>query len=226
MDEPLLEMREITKYIYDSSGRPIRNSDVKILDSVSFDLRRGEVHVLVGENGAGKSTLMKILGGIIPPDQGTITLQGAAVSFASARKARDRGIAFIHQELNLCANLDVAHNIFLGREPRRRGLNPTFSTGAGRRRISGLGGSEKRVVSKTRFRNSRVVETKYLFKGIVWRRFVLPCICARIDASRTARSTATGALSRASAAPAARWCSARCSISAKSTTASRKAGAG
>jgi ABC-type phosphonate transport system ATPase subunit len=51
MDEPLLE-----KYIYDSSGRPIRNSDVKILDSVSFDLRRGEVHVMVGENGAGKST--------------------------------------------------------------------------------------------------------------------------------------------------------------------------
>src|SRR5271166_5704579 len=122
MDEPLLEMHEITKYIYDSSGRPIRNSDVKILDSVSFDLRRGEVHVLVGENGAGKSTLMKILGGIIPPDQGTITLQGAAVSFASARKARDRGIAFIHQELNLCANLDVAHNIFLGREPTRGGV--------------------------------------------------------------------------------------------------------
>jgi ABC-type sugar transport system ATPase subunit len=122
MDEPLLEMHEITKYIYDSSGRPIRNSDVKILDSVSFDLRRGEVHVLVGENGAGKSTLMKILGGIIPPDQGTITLEGAAVSFASARKARDRGIAFIHQELNLCANLDVAHNIFLGREPTRGGV--------------------------------------------------------------------------------------------------------
>src|SRR5260370_19191202 len=122
MDEPLLEMHEITKYIYDSSGRPIRNSDVKILDSVSSDLRRGEVHVLVGENGAGKSTLMKILGGIMPPDQGTITLEGAAVSFASAREARDKGIAFIHQELNLCANLDVAHNIFLGREPTRGGV--------------------------------------------------------------------------------------------------------
>jgi ABC-type sugar transport system ATPase subunit len=98
MDKPLLQMHGITKYIYDSSGRPIRNSDVKILDCVSFDLRKGEVHVLVGENGAGKSTLMKILGGIIPPDQGTITLEGATVSFASAREARDRGIAFIHQD--------------------------------------------------------------------------------------------------------------------------------
>ena len=122
MNEPLLKMQGITKYIYNSPGRPIRNSDVKILDSVSFDLRAGEVHVLMGENGAGKSTLMKILGGIIPADQGTITLEGAAVSFASAREARGRGIAFIHQELNLCANLDVGHNIFLGREPTRGGV--------------------------------------------------------------------------------------------------------
>src|SRR6202521_4948727 len=122
MDEPLLEMHEITKYIYDSSGRPLRNSDVKILDSVSFDLRRGGAHVLLCENAAGKRPLMKILGGIIPPDHGTTTLEGAAVSFASSRKARDRGIAFIHQELNLCANLDVAHNIFLGREPTRGGV--------------------------------------------------------------------------------------------------------
>jgi ribose transport system ATP-binding protein len=122
MNALILEMRGITKYIYDSFGRPIRNSDVKILDSVSFDLRKGEVHVLVGENGAGKSTLMKILGGIIPPDQGTIVLDGAAVRFASAREARHKGIAFIHQELNLCANLDVAHNIFLGRELTRGGV--------------------------------------------------------------------------------------------------------
>src|SRR6202035_1837117 len=120
--EPLASMRGVTKFIYGSDGRPLRNTEVKILDGVDFDVFPGEVHVLVGENGAGKSTLMKILGGIIPPDGGTITLEGAAVSFASARKARDRGIAFIHQELNLCANLDVAHNIFLGREPTRGGV--------------------------------------------------------------------------------------------------------
>src|SRR5258708_12348564 len=112
MDEPLLEMHEITKYIYDSSGRPIRNSDVKILDSVSFDLRRGEVHVLVGENGAGKSTLIKILGGIIPPDQGTITLEAAAVTFASARKPRHTATAFIHQDPTLSPTLDVPHTLF------------------------------------------------------------------------------------------------------------------
>jgi ABC-type sugar transport system ATPase subunit len=122
MNQLILEMRGITKYIYDSSGKPIRNSDVKILDSVSFDLRKGEVHVLVGENGAGKSTLMKILGGIIPPDQGTMVVDGAPVNFANAREARLKGIAFVHQELNLCTNLDVAHNIFLGREPTRAGV--------------------------------------------------------------------------------------------------------
>ncbi len=140
MDELLLEMRGITKYIYDSSGRPIRGSDVKILDSVSFDLRQGEVHVLVGENGAGKSTLMKILGGIIPPDQGSILLEGVPVDFASPREARGKGIAFIHQELNLCANLDVAHNIFLGREPTRSGiLDARELYGQARALLSSLG---------------------------------------------------------------------------------------
>jgi ABC-type sugar transport system ATPase subunit len=115
-------MRGVTKYIYGSDGRPLRNTGVKILDAVNFDLLPGEVHVLVGENGAGKSTLMKILGGIIPPDQGELQIAGAKVILGNAREAREKGVAFIHQELNLCANLDVAHNIFLGREPRRRGL--------------------------------------------------------------------------------------------------------
>jgi ABC-type sugar transport system ATPase subunit len=122
MVEPLVSMRGITKFIYGGGGRPIRNTDVKILDEVDFDLFPGEVHVLLGENGAGKSTLMRILGGIIPPDRGELTIAGERVTLANAREARDKGVAFIHQELNLCANLDVAHNIFLGREPRRRGI--------------------------------------------------------------------------------------------------------
>ena len=122
MLEPLVSMRGVTKFIYGSDGRPLRNTDVKILEEVDFDLFPGEVHVLVGENGAGKSTLMKILGGIIPPDRGELEIAGAKVILADARDAREKGVAFIHQELNLCANLDVAHNIFLGREPRRRGL--------------------------------------------------------------------------------------------------------
>jgi ribose transport system ATP-binding protein len=122
MSEPLISMRGITKFAYGADGRPLRNSDVKILEEVNFDLFPGEVHVLLGENGAGKSTLMKILGGVIPPDRGEIDIDGARVNLASARDARERGVAFIHQELNLCANLDVGHNIFLGREPRRYGL--------------------------------------------------------------------------------------------------------
>ncbi|AYO32294.1 sugar ABC transporter ATP-binding protein [Biomaibacter acetigenes] len=115
-------MQSITKYIYDSYGKAIRNKTVKILDGVNFSLNEGEVHVIVGENGAGKSTLMKILGGIIPPDEGRIVLEGKEVSFKDPREARNHGIGFIHQELNLCQNLDVVHNIYLGRELLKNGL--------------------------------------------------------------------------------------------------------
>ncbi len=140
MSEQLLQMRGITKFIYDGYGRPIRNTDVKILDSVDFDLAHGEVHVLVGENGAGKSTLMKILGGIIPADRGTITVEGSLTNFSNPREARAKGIAFIHQELNLCANLDVAHNIYLGREPLRGGVMNKREVASGARAlISSLG---------------------------------------------------------------------------------------
>jgi ABC-type sugar transport system ATPase subunit len=120
MNDTLIAMRGITKFIYGSDGKPIRNTDVKILNAVDFDLAAGEVHVLVGENGAGKSTLMKILGGIIPPDAGELRIGGQRTDLLNARDAREKGIAFIHQELNLCPNLDVAHNMFLGREPRIR----------------------------------------------------------------------------------------------------------
>lgn len=122
MGKTILKMEGITKYIFDEYGKAIRNSSVKILDQVNFDLQEGEVHVIVGENGAGKSTLMKVLGGIIPADEGTVTLHEETYTVKGPKEAREKGIAFIHQELNLCLNLDIAHNIFLGREPVKNGL--------------------------------------------------------------------------------------------------------
>ena len=122
MNKTILEMKGITKYIFDAYGNALRNATVKILNGVNFDLREGEVHILVGENGAGKSTLMKILGGILPPDEGEILLDGKPVAPRNAREAMEMGIGFIHQELNLCNNLSVAQNIFIGREKRGRFL--------------------------------------------------------------------------------------------------------
>ena len=120
--KPILEMKGITKYIFDAYGHALRNATVKILDNVDFDLYKGEVHILVGENGAGKSTLMKVLGGILPPDEGTMLLDGKPVAPKNAREAMELGIGFIHQELNLCNNLSVAQNIFIGREKKGRFL--------------------------------------------------------------------------------------------------------
>jgi ABC-type sugar transport system ATPase subunit len=116
MSDTILQMEHITKYIFDAYGKPIRGSNVTILEDVQFDVREAEVHVLVGENGAGKSTLMKILGGIIPPDVGRIELFGKMVHFTNPKQSQEMGIGFVHQELNLCANLTVAQNLFLGRE--------------------------------------------------------------------------------------------------------------
>jgi len=88
------------------------------LDSVSLEVGRGEVVALCGENGAGKSTLMKILGGVYQPDEGSIQIEGRPVSIEDVTDAMGLGVAFIHQELNVLENLDVASNVFLGREPR------------------------------------------------------------------------------------------------------------
>jgi ribose transport system ATP-binding protein len=89
---------------------------VKALEDVRLEVGRGEVVALVGENGAGKSTLMKILAGIYEPDSGTIRIQGNTVQIRSPRDAAHHGIGIIHQELELVDNLDVAGNVFLGRE--------------------------------------------------------------------------------------------------------------
>lgn len=90
---------------------------VQALDNVSFNLRKGEVHALVGENGAGKSTLMKILSGVYQADSGTIRYKGKDIVFHDAAQARNAGIGIIYQELNLIPALSVAANIFIGREP-------------------------------------------------------------------------------------------------------------
>ncbi len=95
---------------------------VLALHNVSLTLRRGEVLAVIGENGAGKSTLMKILAGVQSADEGEILLNGKSISINSVHDATRHGIALIHQELNLCANLTVGANIFLGREPTSVGL--------------------------------------------------------------------------------------------------------
>ena len=104
----LLEMRGITKGF----------TGVQALDGVDFDVRRGEVHALVGHNGAGKSTLIKIMTGAYSKDSGCITLQGREVSFSTPAAAQDAGIATIYQEVNLVPYMTAPENIFLGREPR------------------------------------------------------------------------------------------------------------
>ncbi|WP_326812512.1 sugar ABC transporter ATP-binding protein [Streptomyces scopuliridis] len=95
---------------------------VRVLHDVELDLERGEVHALVGENGAGKSTLMKILAGEHIPDTGTITIDGTAHTFTHPAQAQTAGIGIIHQEFALLPHRTVAENVFLGREPVRRGL--------------------------------------------------------------------------------------------------------
>jgi ribose transport system ATP-binding protein len=109
---PLLAMRGIAK----------RFPGVVALDRVNLEVAPGEVVALCGENGAGKSTLMKILGGVYQPDEGELLLDGRSVRITNVIDAMRLGVAFIHQELNVLDNLDVAANVFLGREPRHRWL--------------------------------------------------------------------------------------------------------
>jgi monosaccharide-transporting ATPase len=94
---------------------------VVALDGVDFRLLPGEIHALMGENGAGKSTLIKVLTGVYGIDGGEITLNGRNVLFTGPLQAQEAGVSTVYQEVNLCANLSVAENIFIGRQPRRFG---------------------------------------------------------------------------------------------------------
>lgn len=107
MVEPLLKMAGIGK----------RFPGVMALEDVGLEIYPSEIVALIGENGAGKSTLMKVLGGVVKQDSGAIQLDGQNIQINSPRDASERGIEFIHQELSVLDNLDVAANIFLGREP-------------------------------------------------------------------------------------------------------------
>ena len=107
---PRIELRDIRKGF----------GAVEALRGVILSLYPGEVLGLVGDNGAGKSTLMKILSGAETPDSGTILFDGEEVHFASPRDARERHIEMVYQDLSLCEDLDVAGNMFLGREPTVR----------------------------------------------------------------------------------------------------------
>lgn len=111
MPDHLLEMK----------GIEIQFPGVKALDKVDFTLERGEVHALLGENGAGKSTLIKCLTGVHHMDAGTIVFDGKEITPTSPQDAFDMGISTVYQEINLCPNLTVAENIFVGRQPMKRG---------------------------------------------------------------------------------------------------------
>ncbi len=111
MSEYVLELSNISKSF----------AGVEVLHGVSFNLCPGEVHALLGENGAGKSTLVKIITGVYQPDGGEIKLNGSQVQFAGVHESRQAGITAIYQELSLFPDLDVAENIFAGRQPTTRG---------------------------------------------------------------------------------------------------------
>ena len=106
MGNSLVQMKNIAKSF----------SGTKVLKGVNLELGHGEILALLGENGAGKSTLMKILSGIYSKDEGEIYLDGELCHFQNPKEAQNKGVAIIHQEMNLCNDLSVSENIFLGRE--------------------------------------------------------------------------------------------------------------
>ena len=105
----LLEFRKIRKEF----------PGVVAVNDVSFDIRKGEVHIVIGENGAGKSTLVKMVSGIYPIDGGELYLEGERYTPANVMDAQAHGVNMIHQELNMMANRTVAQNVFIGREPKK-----------------------------------------------------------------------------------------------------------
>lgn len=158
-----LELRGITKRF----GSLVAN------DGIDFELRRGEIHALLGENGAGKSTLMNVLYGLHAPDAGEIRLEGEPVTIASPRVAIARGIGMVHQHFMLVPVMTVAENIVLATEPRRRGLLDYRAAAARTRELSerfgmavdpearvedlGVGSQQRVEILRALFRGARVL---------------------------------------------------------------------
>jgi ribose transport system ATP-binding protein len=128
MTDPFLRLMSITKTY----------PGVQALKGVSFHIDPGEVVALIGENGAGKSTLMKVLGGVVAPTSGQIEIAGQPFDALTVPQSLKNGIAFVHQELNLFDNLDVAANVFIGREPRGFGPLQLIDRKALRARVTPL----------------------------------------------------------------------------------------
>ena len=118
-DAPALELRGITKRF----GSLVANN------AIDFELKRGEIHALLGENGAGKSTLMNVLYGLHQPDEGEILIDGEKVEISSPRQAMNLGIGMVHQHFMLVPVMTVAENLVLGAEPRN-GLLLDYKTAA------------------------------------------------------------------------------------------------
>jgi simple sugar transport system ATP-binding protein len=115
-------MTAATRPVLEVTGIHMQFPGVKALTNAGLRLFPGEVHTLMGQNGAGKSTLIKVLTGVYQPDEGDVNLDGRAIHPRSTQDAQNLGISTVYQEVNLCPNLSVAENIFIGRYPRRFGM--------------------------------------------------------------------------------------------------------
>ncbi|WP_432664288.1 ribose ABC transporter ATP-binding protein RbsA [Wukongibacter baidiensis] len=152
MNNVILEMKGITKEF----------PGVKALKGVDFRVLEGKVMALLGENGAGKSTLMKILSGVYQRTSGEMYYKGEAVQFKNSKESQDKGIAIIHQELNLIPQLTIAENIFLGREPvnslRKIDWNKLFNDSKGLLKKLGVTEDPKTLVGELSIGKQQMVE--------------------------------------------------------------------